>query len=88
MRRDTMRQSSGGTMNERHHRLHRFRLLFASSLLVVFFACGTLAIIAWLPIFPEAVAVTNEPDNAWTQYMTWHQSWRYDAGPQALSCSE
>ena len=75
-------------MREGHHRFHRFKLLFASSLLIGSSACATLAIIAWLPIFPEAVAVTSEADTEWAPYIAWHQSWRYDAISSPMSCSE
>jgi uncharacterized membrane protein len=69
----------GGCMNERRDQRHSVRLWLAVGSLIFFSLCAVIAVVVWLPVLPEAAAVTLDPDSSaqWSQYISWHESWRY-----------
>jgi hypothetical protein len=74
----SLTDNGGGCMNKRQHQLYRVRLWLAVSTLILFSLCAAIAIVVWLPILPEAAAVTIDADSSsqWSQYFDLHQSWR------------
>jgi hypothetical protein len=78
-------------MDDREHRARSFLLFLISAMLILFSAAAVLAIVAWIPVLPEAAAVNVHP-RQWMEYAYLHESWHsaavlHDPGA-ALSCAK